>query len=223
MIAHALIMAGGRGLRMMPLTKNTSKAMVRFKNSMLIGNALKQLKPIIKTISITVGYKGSELADYAIKEGVNAIFNTNGKGNAWWLYHTLMKHLNKPVLVLTCDNIVEIDIDWITEQYTKVGSPPCMLVPVKPIDTIQGDFIEIDNRRVKQIGRTVTSGVYSSGIQVVNPKMINSITKKAANFYEVWEQLIRQQVLFSSEEYTKDWYSVNTEAQLKIAEKLYTK
>ncbi len=216
-------MAAGRGLRMMPLTKDTSKAMIQFKNSMLIGNSLKQLRPQIQNISITVGYKGSELADYAIKEGVNTIFNTNGKGNAWWIYHTLMKHLNEPVLVLTCDNIVEIDINWIVNQYNNLGNPPCMIVPVEPVDEIQGDYIETIDGYIKQIGRTEKSTVYGSGIQVINPKTINNLTKKVENFYEVWEQLIQQKLLFSSEKYTKDWYSVNTEAQLKTAEKLFIK
>ena len=75
-------MAAGRGLRMMPLTSHTSKAMIQFNNAMLIGNSLKQLKKLpLDSISITVGYKGAELAEYAIKEGVHNIFNTNGKGN----------------------------------------------------------------------------------------------------------------------------------------------
>jgi MurNAc alpha-1-phosphate uridylyltransferase len=92
LIKHALILAAGRGLRMMPLTTNTSKAMIQFNNAMLIGNSLKQLKKLdFASISITVGYKGAELAEYAIKEGVHNILNTNEKGNSWWLYNTLLQ------------------------------------------------------------------------------------------------------------------------------------
>jgi MurNAc alpha-1-phosphate uridylyltransferase len=92
LIKHALILAAGRGLRMMPLTTNTSKAMIQFNNAMLIGNSLKQLKKLdFASITITVGYKGAELAEYAIKEGVHNILNTNEKGNSWWLYNTLLQ------------------------------------------------------------------------------------------------------------------------------------
>ncbi len=223
MITHALIMAPGRGLRMMPLTSNTSKAMIQFKNAMLIGNSLKQLKKLeLDSINITVGYKGAELAAYAIKEGVHNIFNTNGKGNSWWLYNTFLKQLDAPVLVLTCDNIVEIDLEWISDQYYKLNSPTCMLIPVTPVTGIEGDFIKTENNQIISLSRTEETSIYGSGIQILNPKKINDCTDAVENFYEVWKQLIDQQLLVASETYTKAWYSINTEAQLHIAEKLYT-
>ncbi len=218
-----MILAAGRGLRMMPLTSNTSKAMIQFNNAMLIGNSLKQLVKLhLETISITVGYKGAELAEYAIKEGVHNIFNTNGKGNSWWLYNTLLKQLDEPLLVLTCDNIVEIDLEWISQQYQQFNKPACMLIPVQPVDGIEGDFIQHENNKIKQLSRTEVSPIYGSGIQILNPKKINDTTEAAENFYDVWQQLISQKLLVASETYTKTWYSVNTKAQLHIAEKLYT-
>ena len=223
MIKHALILAAGRGLRMMPLTSDTSKAMIQFNNAMLIGNSLKQLVKLnLESISITVGYKGAELAEYAIKEGVHNIFNTNGKGNSWWLYHTFLKQLDEPLLVLTCDNVVEIDLAWISTQYQQQNSPACMLVPVTPVAGIEGDFIQHENYRITVLDRNKTTPIYGSGIQILHPKKINELTKKADNFYEVWQQLISQKALFASETYTKPWFSINTETQLQVAEKLYT-
>ncbi|WP_420572450.1 sugar phosphate nucleotidyltransferase [Kordia sp.] len=217
-------MAAGRGLRMMPLTSNTSKAMIQFNNAMLIGNSLKQLiKLHLESISITVGYKGAELAEYAIKEGVQNIFNTNGKGNSWWIYNTLLKQLNEPILVLTCDNIVEIDLEWISQQYQRFNSPACMLIPVQPVEGIEGDFIQHKNHKITALSRTETTSIYGSGIQILNPKKINETTEACENFYDVWQQLISKELLVASETYTKTWYSVNTEAQLHIAEKFYIK
>ena len=222
MIQHALILAAGRGLRMMPLTSNTSKAMIQFNNAMLIGNSLKQLvQSDLQTISITVGYKGAELAEYAIKEGVHNIFNTNGKGNSWWLYNTLLKQLDEPLLVLTCDNIVEIDLEWIFQQYQQLNAPACMLIPVQPVEGIEGDFIQQKDNQITQLSRTDVSPIYGSGIQLLNPKKINQTTEPAESFYDVWQQLMSKGLLYASETYTKPWYSVNTEAQLHIAEQLY--
>ena len=45
-INHALIMAAGRGIRMMPLTKNIPKAMAPLNESTLISEALKEYKYI---------------------------------------------------------------------------------------------------------------------------------------------------------------------------------
>lgn len=208
---------------MMPLTSHTSKAMIQFNNAMLIANSLKQLVKLnLETISITVGYKGAELAEYAIKEGVHNVFNTNGKGNSWWIYHTLLKQLDEPVLVLTCDNIVEIDLEWISQQYQQFNEPTCMLIPVKPVKGIEGDFIQHQNHKITTLSRTETTSIYGSGIQILNPKKINGMTEAVENFYDVWQQLMSKELLVASETYTKTWYSVNTEAQLQMAEKLYT-
>src|SRR5580658_9794919 len=102
-IEHALIMAAGRGIRMMPLTSHIPKPMVFFEGATLIENGIQKLKKHIPHIHITVGYKGAALAEHVIKLGVDSVFNTEGKGNAWWLYNTFVKYLNLPIFVLTCD------------------------------------------------------------------------------------------------------------------------
>ena len=62
MINHAVILAAGRGVRMMPKTKKIPKAMVKIKSQTLILNGIKKIQKYIKNIHITVGYKGSMLA-----------------------------------------------------------------------------------------------------------------------------------------------------------------
>ena len=108
-LQHAVIMAAGRGVRMMPLTDVVPKAMVPYGGSTIIAEGIKKISKKIKYTYITVGYKGSVLAEHVIDIGVDAVFNTAGRGNAWWLYNTLIKNINEPVVVLTCDNVVELD------------------------------------------------------------------------------------------------------------------
>jgi len=67
-------------------------------------------------------------------------FNTDGHGNGWWIYNTLIKNLDEPVLILTCDNIVELDIDILTKEYFSYDSPPCLIVPVPPVKGLDGDL-----------------------------------------------------------------------------------
>ena len=56
---------------------------------------------------------------------VNSVFNTNNKGNSWWLYNTLMSKINEPILVLKCDNIFRIDFKKIYDEYINLKSPAC--------------------------------------------------------------------------------------------------
>ena len=62
-INHALIMAAGRGQRMMPLTAVMPKAMVPYKGSTLIAQGIEQIRKHIEHVHITVGYKGAQLAE----------------------------------------------------------------------------------------------------------------------------------------------------------------
>ena len=141
MINHAVILAAGRGIRLMPKTKKIPKAMVKIKNQTLILKGIKKIQKYIKDIHITVGYKGSMLAKHVIENRVSSVINTDKKGNAWWIFNFPFKHINEPVFVLTCDNITNIDFNLIEKDYVKKGKPECFLIPVKPVDKLKGDFI----------------------------------------------------------------------------------
>lgn len=213
-IQHALIMAAGRGQRMMPLTNRIPKAMANYDGSTLIAIGIENIKKQIPHIHITVGYKKAMLAKHVIEHHVSTVFNTEGKGNCWWVYNTLMKHIDEPVLVLTCDNIMELDIDMLSKNYFLHGEPACMVVPVKPIKGLDGDYIFHENNIVYELNRKKKSDIYCSGIQILNPQKINFITEQTEDFYLLWKQLIKQKQLYCSDVYPANWFSVDTIEQL---------
>lgn len=213
-------MAAGRGSRMMPLTDHIPKAMAKLGDTTLIANSIDKLKKHGLDIHITVGYKGADLAQHVIEHDVSSIFNTEGKGNAWWIFNTILKLVNEPVLVLTCDNVVELDLDLIAKDYESFNCPNCMVVPVKPVAGLEGDFIFHNNNCVTELNRNKPSDIYCSGIQVLNPAGINATCDSSDDFYSVWMQLMKQQQLFSSNIYPKKWFAVDTLDQLDRANRL---
>ena len=216
-IEHALIMAAGRGMRMMPLTSHIPKPMILFEGITLIENGIQKLKKHIPHIHITVGYKGAVLAEHVIKLGVDSVFNTEGKGNSWWLYNTFVKYQCEPMYVLTCDNVIEIDFDALADDYYKLGEPANMVVPVTPIKGLNGDYIFHENNRVVKISRDEVSPIYCSGIQVINPAKVNRLTSPSESFYSVWNQLIEKKELFSSNLHPQRWLAIDTVEQLEEA------
>ena len=214
MIEHALIMAAGRGLRMSPLTDAIPKPMAPFKGSTLIANGISLLSRRISNIHITVGYKGAMLAQHVIEHGATSIFNTEGKGNSWWLFNTFLKYLDEPLYVLTCDNVVLLDFDRIDDDYKTLGCPTCMVVPVRPVAGLEGDFIFHENGYVTRLTRDEPSGIYCSGIQVLNPKRVNESIDPADTFDIVWDQLIVKRELMTSSVYPEQWFAVDTIDQL---------
>jgi NDP-sugar pyrophosphorylase family protein len=94
-----------------------------------------------------------------------------------------------------------------------------MLVPVRPVEGLEGDFVFQENHVVKEISRFKESEMYCSGIQVLNPYRLTQITSEGDSFYEVWQQLIDQGQLFVSSVYPKKWFAVDTIEQLTTLNK----
>ncbi|MCX8490253.1 MAG: NDP-sugar synthase [Cyclobacteriaceae bacterium] len=212
-------MAAGRGQRMMPMTLDIPKAMIVHDGSTLIANGIEKLKGFIDNIHITVGYKGAMLAKHVIEHNVRTVFNTDGKGNAWWIFNTLLKNVDEPVLVLTCDNVVELDADKLIQDYKEKQNPACMVIPVKPVNGLDGDYIFQKNGIVLELSRDKPSEFYCSGIQIINPSRINSLIKPTENFYDVWNSLIKLRELRCSAVYPKNWFTVDTIEQLDVLNK----
>ena len=215
MINHAIILAAGRGIRLMPKTKKIPKAMVKIKNQTLILKGIKKIQKYIKNIHITVGYKGSLLAKHVIENKVNSVINTDKKGNAWWIFNFPFKYINQPVFVLTCDNITNIDFSLIEKDYIKKGKPECFLIPVKPLKKLEGDFIHRKKNIVTKLSRKIKSDIYCSGIQILNPHKINKVVKNTTDFNQVWAKLIKKKKLKVSDVLPKNWFTIDNPYQLK--------
>ena len=213
-IHHAVIMAAGRGLRMMPLTDAIPKPMAPYNGTTLIARGIAGLAHRFEHIHVTVGYKGAMLAQHVIELGASSVLNTEGKSNCWWLYNSILRFLDEPVYVLTCDNVFDLDFEMLEENYHSLNEPPCMLVPIRPVPGLEGDYVFHDNQTVTEISRTREADIYCSGIQILNPARINAMTTPGESFYEVWEQLIACQQLMISSIYPERWYAVDTVEQL---------
>lgn len=214
LLNHALIMAAGRGTRMAPLTHYIPKPMAPLWGSTLIANGIQKLLPNIPHLHITVGYKGAELAKHVIELGVHSVFNTEGKGNSWWIFNTLMKMIDEPVLVLTSDNVTDLNIELIMREYKRLGEPACMVVPVIPLEGLVGDYIHHENNLVLKLDRHDPAPTYCSGIQVLNPAKVNRLIKSVEDFGDLWSQLMEKQQLFSSSVLPDKWFTVDTLEQL---------
>ncbi|HYF29568.1 MAG TPA: sugar phosphate nucleotidyltransferase [Chitinophagaceae bacterium] len=215
MIKHALIMAAGRGARLMPLTDIVPKAMVPYNGSTLIAIGIDKIRKRIPNIYITVGYKGAMLAKHVIEHNVTGIFNTEGHDNAWWIFNTLMKNLDEPVAVLTCDNVTDLDFETLSREYFSFDSPACMVVPVKPVEGLEGDYIFHENNIVKKLSRHEPADAYCSGIQVLNPYKINQLIDPVENFYDLWNGLIAKDQVYCSRTLPTKWFVVDTVEQLQ--------
>lgn len=214
-IRHALIMAAGRGRRMIPLTDDVPKPMAPYLDTTLIAHGIDKVRARVPEIHVTVGYLASKLAPHLVEHGVSTIVNTNDRSNSWWIYNSVLRTLDEPVFVLTCDNITDVDFAAIEADWFERGEPACMVVPVRPVEGLEGDYIFTDDEGVvTAIDRETPSDCYCSGIQVLNPADVNRRTQDLGEFYDVWRQLIQQRQLLRSNVFPTRWFTVDTVADL---------
>jgi NDP-sugar pyrophosphorylase family protein len=200
---------------MMPLTAVIPKPMAPYLGSTLIADGIRKMRPHIERVHITVGYKGPKLAEHVIELGVDSVFNTGGRGNAWWIYGTPLRYINEPIFVLTCDNVVDLDFKQLETEYYRHGAPACMVIPVTPVPGLEGDYIFQEQNVVTGFHRHLKSDRYCSGIQIINPWKVNQLADEAEDFYDVWGQLIAKRQVYSSDIYPKRWFAVDTFDQLR--------
>ena len=200
---------------MLPATEELPKAMLPFRGTTLIGQGIEKIRPHVPHIHVTVGHHAGMLAEHVIEHGAATVINTSDQGNAWWIQHTLMALLNEPVLVLTCDNVTDLDIPLLEQEYNEHGSPPCMLVPVEPVDGLDGDYIFHDDHIVRRLSRTEVTSIYCSGIQIVNPFEVARLAPGCEDFNAVWAALMPGGHVRASRIYPRQWFSVDTPHHLQ--------
>lgn len=215
MFKNALIMAAGNGMRMMPITHYVPKPLVEYNNIPLIDYSINLLKKFDINIHVTVSkHKTGMLSSHLMSNNISSLINTNQQGNAWWIYKSLLSHVNEPLIVLTCDNIMELDLEGLYQEYLKHNKPSCMIIPTSANSLFEGDFITHENNKITQISRESVTDIYASGCQIINPNFICNTTSTTSDFYTLWNQLINQQQLFCSNIKPTQWKSIDSLSQI---------
>jgi len=216
MFKNLVILAAGRSVRMWPLTEYVPKAMALADNKTLLEINFEKYKPLGFNIHLTVGYKSDILSTHALSLGADSLVNTNGKGNSWWIYNSIISHFNEPIMILTCDGLMDIDLKEVEREYKKFGEPACMIVPTHPKEGFDGDYIHQKDGLITKLSRAEKTDIYGSGCQILNPRKIIELTEFSDDFLDVWSQLIDKKQLYCSTTIATNWYSFDSVEQLKL-------
>ena len=196
MFKYAVIYAGGNGTRMLPLTQYIPKGLVPVNGKPLIDYVIDFLKLNgIEYIYVTYSYKSEQIFSH-LKDRVNGFINTTNKDNSYFLYNSFIKYIDEPIICMPCDIIVDIDLKKVYSKFLKMHSPMHSLIPANVKKGISGDYITSLKGLVTKLDRKQNTGIYASGIQIINPHRVNKLTKAEDNFNNVWKQLISLKQLY---------------------------
>ena len=214
-----MILAAGRGERMMPLTKNTPKSLIKVKDLTLIEYSINALKKSnIIDIVINIAYLGKQIKFYlgdGSKFGVNIAYSDESSGaleTAGGIIKALPLLGIKPFIVINSDVLCDYDLSKLT---LPVGSLAHLVLIDNPPHNPNGDFSLVNNHQVTNVhGQSYTF----SGIGTYHPDLFKSHLefKQKLPLYPILKEAIANGKL-SGEHYDGYWQDVGTPERLELA------
>ena len=217
----AMLMAAGQGKRMLPLTQNTPKPLLKVGGDSLIERHIKRLaKAGVCDLVINVSHLGQKIQQSlgtGEQLGVNISYSIEpqclevGGG----IVNALPLLGKDPFLVVNGD----IWTDYPFEKLLKAPMGPLHLVLVpNPAHNSAGDFALSQQGWVQLNGETCYT---FSGIGCYHPEQFDSYPRQKLTFREILNTMVPKR-LVSGELYTGHWFDIGTPERLHALEE-YTR
>lgn len=171
---QAVILAGGQGTRLLPLTLHTPKPLLPIAGRPLLSYLLRHLKSQgVDEIFITGGYLGHALEDFVRRDGtsspVHVVREATVRGTAGAVAD-LAPRLRSPFLVVSGDAVLAIDVKALAAAHQRAGGPATLGV-MAPVEQLRFGIVDVADGRVRRFvekprldelvpGLWVNSGVY---------------------------------------------------------------
>ena len=191
----AVIMAGGEGIRLRPLTETTPKPLLKVGNKEIIAYNFDRLYQYgITNQHITLNYLSEQIIDYCASYNSNINFNTVlepellGTAGALSL---IEDYKNDTILLMNSDLLTNIDYEDFYKTFIAKGAD--MLVASIPYEVnLPYAVFEADGRNVKSLKEKPSFTYYANaGIYLFKKELLNLIPKgKVYNATDFMEDVI---------------------------------
>ncbi|MDI6829396.1 MAG: NDP-sugar synthase [Armatimonadota bacterium] len=182
---QAVILAGGKGTRLHPLTSTTPKPMVNLFNKPVLEHTIELLKRHdIRDIVITLAYKPEQIIDYfggGSRWGVNIQYSLEDTpmGTAGGL-RRIQPVLNDTFLVISGDAVTDFDLTSAIEFHQKKSAIATMLLYEVTNPTQFGIVETAEDGKIKRFiekprSSEVFTNTVNTGIYVLEPEVLSSI------------------------------------------------
>lgn len=178
-----VIMAGGKGERLMPLTQDTPKPLLSIKDKPIIQYIIEGfLKHGFEDIIVSIGYKSEKLIEYfnndnSISKYVSFISEKRPLDTAGALSLIPNDELNEPIIVKNGDIISNINYDDLLNFHNIHGMPITICASEYKVSIPFGS-ITTKNGIVSEIVEKPTMRHYvNAGIYIINPEIIKKMKK----------------------------------------------
>lgn len=185
-IDQAIILAGGAGTRLRPLTLTVPKALIPIHDRTLTEHALDIFQKFgVKNITLSVGYMASKVMDYfgnGQKFGFNISYAIEDKPMGTGSFLKLMPKLKNAAIVINGDNLFNIDFEKMYELHKKTSAYATIALksvedPTKfGVARIEGDLIYDFVEKPSMYD--APSNLVSSGYYIFSPEVFDAAPDK---------------------------------------------
>ena len=207
-----VIMAGGKGLRLRPLTKNCPKPMLKIKDKpileWIILNAKKQG---FKNIFIITNYLSHVIEDFFKKNkfGINIkIMRENFFYGTFGGLHLLKKKIKNEFVLTNGDIISDVKFDDILEFHKNLSADATMAVQPY-FSEIPFGVVKTDGSNIKDIIEKPSQKDYvNAGVYVINTKFIENLKSEHLDVTDFFRKLIKKKKRVIAFALHEDWNDI---------------
>ena len=185
---HVVLMVGGLGTRLRPLTENTPKPMLKVGGKPILETIVKRfVDDGFTNITMCLGYKSNVIQDYFRDGGsfganIDYIVEEKRMGTAGALT-LLEKRLDNPFFVMNGDLLTNINFEKMLDFHVEHNSKATMCVREYDIEVPYG-VVNVANENITSIiEKPIHSFFVNSGIYLLEPDCVDLIPDN--EFYDM--------------------------------------
>ncbi|WGS66036.1 sugar phosphate nucleotidyltransferase [Marinitoga aeolica] len=175
-----LIMAGGKGTRLYPLTRVIPKPLVPYKDKTIIEQIMEQfINSGFDEFILSVNYKKDLIKNYFsdLKYNIEYIEEKDFLGTAGSIAYLKFHNITKPFFIANCDVLLDVDFKEVLEYHKSEKADITIISAKETVDIAYGVLEFDENNNFKEISEKPNYEFYvNTGIYVLNPNIIDLIS-----------------------------------------------
>lgn len=219
---YLIIMAGGKGTRMLPLTKEIPKPMAPVKGKPMIQHIIDKAKAEgFRKFIISLGYLGEVIEHHFTKNidnQIEIIFIKEEKplGTAGALSLLQDMQISKSFVVTNGDLISDVSYRELLEYHKDQGAQGTMVVKEHLIKNPYGVIITEGEKIKKIVEKPITKSLVNAGVYCFNSEIIKTLKKNHhLDMTSLFEMLIAQNKKCNIYGLLEEWNDIANIEQLK--------
>ncbi len=190
-----VLMAGGFGKRLMPLTKTTPKPLLKINNTPILEIIIKKISSQgFENFIISTHYRAEKIVKYfgdgkKFNLKIDYLKEQQPLGTAGCLSLLNLNHKTLPIIIMNGDIITDINFHNLLEFHNRKRADITVCVREK---SYQNMFGVVESKKEKLISineKPLTSFFINAGIYIINPNILKFVKKKYLDMPDLINQM----------------------------------